>query len=583
MTYTFLWTKRRASCKERHLYNLPASLVFLHILVLLLSTGCNTAASTLPSPLVGRYTYTPPAMHGYHGKLVYATTQFPASANPLFASSSADLALNAALWGQPVFYDQQFHIHPDQLMEVPLPENGGVQDGGKTVLLHLRHDLLWSDGQAITASDFAYWWHLNQNPDTGATTQNGYNQIAQLETPDPYTVILHMKHPFGPYLFYLPYAAPQHIWGKHQPIELQNIPAIYTAPVVTSGPYKLKSMQDGQSYTLVPNTQYVSSSFRGPLLAQLTFRSYETTVSLVQAVQQHKVDVTTGYMEDEGALLTHLPAAVHIAQTLAASYAHLEFNNAKPLFADVQARQAIQKAINVCDLLVSVLHTADCARRATQVEPQPSLYHDATIQPVTYSPASAKRLLQQSGWLPDAHGILTKNGHAFIIRLVTTQAPLRLAVAAYIQHALQALGIMVQVVSYPLNTFFDGYTKGGILATGAYDMALFTYANSPEPDDQYDVFHSSQIPSADYPTLSNYARINDAAIDSALMMGRNSVAFTDRVVAYHRFLERLAQQVYVVPLYVEPVTMTVTTRVHNVSPNPNQAIPTWNVADWWTA
>lgn len=97
----------------------------------------------------------------YHGNITYATTQFPESANPLFASSAADFALNAALWAQPVFYDQQFHVHADQLVEVPLPENGDVQESGKTIRLRLRHDLYWSDGKPILSSDFAYWWQLN--------------------------------------------------------------------------------------------------------------------------------------------------------------------------------------------------------------------------------------------------------------------------------------------------------------------------------------------------------------------------------------------------------------------------------------
>ncbi len=395
-----------------------------------------------------------------------------------------------------------------------------------------------------------------------------------------YTVVLHMKQSFGPYLSYLPYAAPQHAWGKIRPIDVQNTPSLFQAPQVTSGPYQLKSLQDGQSYTLVPNRYYASSSFRGPFASQLVFRAYNSTASLITAIQQHHADVTAGYTEDERSLLAHIPPDTKILETSAAAYAHLEFNNAQPLFTDIRVREAIQKALNVCDLLVTVLHEPNCVRRATQVEPLPSLYDDASLHPVAYDPVAAKQLLVQSGWHLNTHNLLRKDGRAFTLRLVTTQSPLRIAVATYVQHALAKLGIQVSVTTYPLSTFFDVYTKGGILATGAYDMSLFTYANSPEPDDEYSVFHSSQIPNADSPMFSNYARVNDAVIDAALIQGRNTVVFADRVTAYHRFLERLAQQVYVIPLYVEPVIMTVTTHVQNVLPNPNQAIPTWNVSDW---
>ncbi len=547
----------------------------------LLLLVCLTACSTTP-------TNTPPSSHStppvstrtYHGSITYGTTQFPISANPLFASSSADFALNTALWGQPVFYDQQFHVHADQLTEVPLPENGGVQDGGKTILLHLRHDLFWSDGQQLRASDFAYWWHLNQDTNTGATTRSGYDAIGSIETPDFYTVVLHMKHPFGPYLSYLPYAAPEHAWSKFRPIDLQNQSSIFLAPQVTSGPYAVKSIQDGQSYTLVPNPHYRSSSFRGPFAAELIFHTYPSASNLVAAVQQQLVDVTTGYTEDDLPLLAHLPSSTKLLETPAAAYVHLEYNNAQPLFADVRVRRAIQEAINVCDLLKTVLHQTNCTRRATQVEPLPSLYYDAKLAPTPYNPVAAKQMLAESGWRLDANNVLSKDGRTFILRLATTQSPLRLAVATYIQKALTVLGIKVQLSSYSLSDFFNGYTKGGILATGAFDMALFTYENSPEPDDQYNVFHSSQIPTADSPALGNYARVNDSVIDAALLQGRNTTDFTARVTAYHTFLQRLAQQVYVIPLYVEPVLTTVATRVQNVLPNPNPALPTWNIADW---
>ncbi len=565
---------RAGPCHARLRPHYNVVLIFLYML--LLATACNTTPSV---PI----TSTPIPTRTYHGSITYATTQFPESANPLFASSTADFALNTALWAQPVFYDQQFHVHPDQLVEVPLPENGGVQNGGKTILLHVRHDLHWSDGQPILASDFVYWWHLNQNPDTGATTRSGYDQIASIETPNDYTIVLHMKHPFGPYLFYLPYAAPQHAWRTIRPIDLQNTASLYQMPQVTSGPYQLKSMQDGQRYTLVPNIHYASSSFRGPFMSQLVFRAYDSTASLVTAVQHHSADITTGYTEDERPLLTHLPSDVKIIETSAAAYAHLEFNNAHPLFADIRVREAIQKGINVCNLLVTVLHENNCNRRTTQVEPLPSLYYDSTLRPVSYDLSAAKRLLAQSGWRLDTHNTLLKDGRPFTLRLVTTQSPLRVAVATYVQHALTMLGIRVQLATYSSNVFFDVYTKNGILATGAYDMALFTYANSPEPDDEYTVFHSSQIPDANNPTLSNYARVNDKVIDSALAQGRDAVAFADRVAAYHRFLERLTQEVYVVPLYVEPVITTVTPQVQNVIPNPNSAMPTWNIADWSTA
>src|SRR5579875_1930588 len=89
------------------------------------------------SPLSGPYVSTPFAASSRNATVVYSNMQFPDSVNPLFAGSNSDFAVRDALWASPVFYDQNFHAHPDQLTEVPLPENGGVLDGGKTIIMHL--------------------------------------------------------------------------------------------------------------------------------------------------------------------------------------------------------------------------------------------------------------------------------------------------------------------------------------------------------------------------------------------------------------------------------------------------------------
>ncbi len=504
-----------------------------------------------PSVLSGPYSTTPFPLHAARGTLVFADSQFPDSVNPLFGGSGVDSEVETALWARPVVYDQQFHVHPDQLTEVPLPENGGVQDGGKTIIMHLRHDLRWSDGQPIVASDFQYWWRLNQDPNTGALLTSGYDQIASIDTPDSYTVVLHMKQPYGPYLSVLPYAAPQHAWGHLSPLDLQNTPSVFQAPSVTDGPYIVSQYVAGQSIVMRPNPYYRSTTFHGPFLSQLTYRAYSDVHTLSTAALQQQTDVSQGYMEYQLPLLAHHSSSVRIVQTATAAYEHLDFNNANPLFSDVRVRRAIQMAIDKCALLTSILHAPNCDRAVSQVEPLPSLVYDATIPASVYNPVAAKALLAQAGWLPNAHGIVVRHGQPFRIRLVTTaDNPLRAAIAQQVQRDLRAIGIQVTIAYYSLSTFFGIYTRGGILATGNYDMSLFTYANGPEPDDEYGVYHSSQIPSATNPYLGNYGRVRDAIIDRSLTAARNTVIFADRVTYYHQFLARLADSgLYHTPLH----------------------------------
>jgi peptide/nickel transport system substrate-binding protein len=564
----------------------PCALSLAILILLALAVSCSDTPfppQTHPrSPLLGPYSYTPPPSRQPHGTVIFSDTQFPDAVNPLFSGSPIDLEVSAALWSAPIIHDQQFHVHPNQLTEVPLPENGDVRDSGETIIMHLRHDLRWSDGQPILASDFQYWWQLDQDPHTGALITSGYDQISSIDTPDSFTVMLHMKHPFGPYLLYLPYAAPKHTWSKLQPIDLQNTPDVYLAPTVTDGPYKLAKVENGRSYTMVPNPYYTSSTFHGPFLSQLIYRSYSNLRALTIAVQDQQMDLSQGYMEDELPQFTHLPSNIKLLKGPAAAYEHLDFNNANPLLQDGNVRRAVALAIDRCAIITNVLHMPDCSRLTNSVEPPPSLVYDPNIAPIPYNPAAARQLLAQAGWLPGPNGMLTRQSRPFVLRLVTTSDnPLRAAAARFIAHDLQAIGIVVKLTFYSLNAFFALYSQGGILATGAFDLAMFGYANGPDPDDEYSAFHSSQIPTAEHPGLGNYARVHDPLIDTALTSARNTIVLTQRVNDYRQFLEQLASQVYILPLYVGVNILTVNTRLQNVIPNPNTVANDWNVADWW--
>lgn len=555
------------------------------LLVLVALAACDSAPAPpihIASPLLGPYSATLPASQTHTGSVVLADRQFPDAVNPLFSGSPVDFELQAALWAAPLVFDNHFHAQPDQLTEVPLPENGDVRDNGRTIVMRLRHDLRWSDGQPVLSSDFQYWWQLDTNPDTGALNINGYDQIASIDTPDDFTVILHMKQPYGPYLSFLPYAAPRHAWQHLRPIDLQNTLPVILAPIVTDGPYKVAGFVNGQSYTLAPNASYRSTTFRGPFLSQMIFRVYNSIATLRAAISAGQVDVSEGYMEYELPGLGRLSSPVHLLETTAASYEHLDFNLTNPNFQDVRVRRAISMAINKCAITSAVLHMPGCASAANQVEPSPSLYNDPSIASSTYDPATARKLLAQAGWLPGQRGILTRQGKPFTIRLVTTtDNPIRAAVATLIQRDLQAVGIDVHIYNYPLGLFFAVYSRGGILATGAFDLAMFGYQNSPEPDDEYGVFHSSQIPTATQPGLDNYGRIQDPIIDQSLTLGRDTVPFAQRAQDYHRFLAQLASQVYLIPLYTGINIITVSDRVQNVLPNPDVIKNNWNIADWW--
>ncbi|HEU5368423.1 MAG TPA: ABC transporter substrate-binding protein, partial [Ktedonobacterales bacterium] len=221
--------------------------ITLLLLMGMLAAGCDNANNQ--QKLI--YQYQAPVSKG--GTVVMADWQFPDSTNPLFTTTAVDMELSSALWGSPYVNTPDGKLIPDELTEIPTTSNGDVSRDGQTVIMKLNPKLKWSDGQPITADDVVYWLKINQDPATASASTSGYDQIASATATNAHTVTLKYKEFFAPFLYYLPLAAPSHIWNTTPDSKLQTTNSINLAPTVTSGPFTVQAYANGQSFTLVPN------------------------------------------------------------------------------------------------------------------------------------------------------------------------------------------------------------------------------------------------------------------------------------------------------------------------------------------
>jgi len=567
---------------------LVASFAIVAAMVL---AACGAAPSSKPviqNLSVGTYKPTVPTTKG--GTVLFSDWEFPDSLNPLFATSVVDYELIDAVWGGPIANNPSLKWIPDELTEVPTPENGDVSKDGLTVTMHLRHDLKWSDGQPLTSADYLYGYHTLMDPATAAASTTGYDQIKSITAPDPYTVVLHYAQPFGPYLLYLPFPLPKHAWGSIADKDLANDPDVNLTPKVTSGPYMVQSYASGQSFTLVPNPYYHSTSFKGPFLTSLVFKAYGSKDALIEGVKAGETDISQDYTINDLDKFGGLPSNVKVDVSPALEYEHLDFNMRKPYFqgdSGLHVRRAIAEAIDRCVIINDVLKQPNCQQYlANTIEPPPAI-DTANVSPPAYNLAAAKADMQAAGYTQQPDGTWKNNatGQPFPTLMLTTTSgnTTRADNLQIFQKDLKALGINSTLNFYPASKYFSDYGSGGILARGQqWDLAEFAYSDAPDPDGEYGVFHSSQIPSAQDPTGGNFGAVDNPQIDKDLDLGRHTVDINKRV-QYYKDMQNIliAQEVYTIPLYIRPNISTYNTAVQNYAPSPSSAGNNWNAGDWW--
>lgn len=133
-------------------------------------------------------------------------------------------------------------------------ENWDVFEAGSRYVFHLRHDMQWSDGEALTAEDFEFAWKRALTPATHSLTANllydilgakDYHQGRAVDpggvgvtAPDPYTLAVDLEGPcsYFPYILSDPisFAVPRHV--------IERVGNSWTEPdrFVTSGAYCLE-------------------------------------------------------------------------------------------------------------------------------------------------------------------------------------------------------------------------------------------------------------------------------------------------------------------------------------------------------
>jgi DNA-binding SARP family transcriptional activator len=154
------------------------------------------------------------------------------------------------------------HLFSGLLQESPdmeaLPDvalRWDVEDGGKTYIFHLRADVRWSDGAAVTAHDFEYAWKRLLDPKTEAwlptylfdiVGARVYNQ-GELSDPeqvgvhatDDHTLIVELERPISYFLHVLTMPGampvPRHVVERH------GRTWIDPDEIVTNGPFFVES------------------------------------------------------------------------------------------------------------------------------------------------------------------------------------------------------------------------------------------------------------------------------------------------------------------------------------------------------
>ena len=455
----------------------------------------------------------------------------PHTLNPVLTTNQEDIYLGSLAFDLLVTADARGNLLPDLAVEVPTLHNGGVSRDGLTITYKLRRNVRWHDGAPFTSGDVAFTYRTIMDPRSNIESRQGYDRIARIETPDPYTVRFRLKEKFAPFVRTIfsegPNVyriVPEHLLARERDINT----AAFNAHPVGTGPYAFSRWIRGDRIEYMANPSYFGGK---PHIARVVVREIPDQNTVGIEVRQHGLD----FVRVDSATFAALRGLPDYTALLGPQNAFVSwvFNTTHPPLDDVRVRRAIVKLIDRPTLVRK--NTYGTGIPALADIPPLFWTRRAPGDPNAYDVGAAKRLLDAAGWRVGAGGVRAKDGKALRLQLAEIAgSPTARSEDVQIQAALSEGGVAIDIKTFAAPQYFAPASQGGIVKGGDFDIAAFSWLSGIDLDNS-ELYTCGQRAPAGY----NLARYCSHEMDDAQRAALATYDDRERQALYAR-IESLA-------------------------------------------
>lgn len=371
-----------------------------------------------------------------------------------------------------VMYESLITIDDDYMPQPCLADSWEMTGNGKTWTFHLRKDVRFSDGTAMTANDVvATANEILRRAENEDTMTRGYYYnlmyfVKSISAPDEYTVVV---------------KAARSYWGVLYAMTFPVLPATYvsSANPPGTGAYYAETFEPTNYMHLKVNPYWWMNQ---PQVKEIMVIMSDTPKGVMENYEYARVDT----------IFTRAIASAQYksgVNSLALDYRTnqletLLMNHSSSPLDSIAVRKALRYLIDV-DRIASNVYMGMVDRTDTPFIAGTWMYNDNLSRYFVTNKDEALRLLDEDGWADtNDDGYLdrpNKDGESEMLafRLFVYEEPdndVRVETANMIADMLEAVGISVTI------TTLDFDTMSKRLSAGNFDLALVSYAMDVCPD-----------------------------------------------------------------------------------------------------
>ena len=486
--------------------------------------------------------------------------------NPLFASSSAEIAASRLLFSSLYTYDSTGHLHGD------LAENIRADSTGTAYTVKIRPDARWHDGTLVTAKDIEFTINLIKNPETRSPLRVNWRDV-KVVAQDDTTLLFKLPAVYAAFPYALTFSVlPQHLLKDVAAAAVRE--NTFSRAPTGSGPFTFRLLQTAKGESehkavyMAANEKYYGGT---PQLNRFEIHAYEGQDNILRALQTGEVSAASDITGTDPSQIDNRNYSLAIQPINSGVYALL--NTASPLLKDKTIRQALQLATDTKAIREGLAVNVP-ALDLPFIEGQ--ITGADVAHPASADVTKAEAILDGAGWVMK-DGVRQKGDQKLALTVVTTKNMQYEKALETLAGQWRKLGIAINTTVVNMNDPSVNFVQD-ILQPRSYDVLLYELFIGADPD-IYAYWHSSQTVANGY----NFANYANKTADDALASARSRLEPDLRSAKYKAFIRQWVDDVPAIGLYQAVAEYAYNKHIHSVDTS-YKLISSYdrftNVLDW---
>ena len=385
------------------------------------------------------------------------------------ASGSKDTYAGSLIMEPVLTFNADGELVPLLVEQAPSVENGLLSEDLRSATFTFLPDLVWSDGEPVTANDLVFTWQWITNEANASVNVAIWDQIESIEAQDEKTAVVTFRE--GRVTWFEPFTGnaigilyPAHVFND-DPANKND--AFLTNPVGT-GPYMIESFTPNDLAVYAINENYREPN--KPYFSSVSFKGGGDAISSARAVVQTGEYDYAWNIQAEPELIENINNSgengdIVGVQTTTSEVIYLNFsdpdvevdgqrsevNTPHPFLTDPAVREAMNLAVDR-DLIAGQFYgDPDSAT------PNVLTGNDVFESPNTsweFNLEEANRILDEAGWVRNGD-VRAKDGVELSISYATSVNQVRQKTQQVVQDSFNEIGIEVNLEQVDSAVFFD--------------------------------------------------------------------------------------------------------------------------------